>query len=64
MRQNRFWLRQLKALYFSGLDPRVLLQYPELVDQLNAETIRTTAEKYFDMNNYVRVVLLPEKKGE
>lgn len=63
LKQNRFWLRQLNAYYFTGLDPRVLLQYPKLVDQLNAGTIRATAEKYFNMKNYVRVVLFP-KSGE
>ncbi len=64
LKQNRFWLRQLNEYYFTGLNPYDILQYPDLVDHLNAETIRSTAENYFNMKNYVRVVLFPEKPGE
>ena len=30
------------------------------IDKLTAEDIRAAAQKYFDMNNYVTVILYPE----
>ena len=47
-----------------GETPREYCGIPGLVDGLSAASIQRAAKKYFDMNNYVKVVLLPEKKIE
>jgi len=39
-----------------------MLNYPKLVDNLTAAAIQNAMKKYFDMKNYVKVVLYPEKK--
>ena len=44
-----------------------VLRYPEMVDSLTVEAVQRAAKKYFDTDNYVRVVLYPEdfnKEGE
>ncbi len=62
LKQNGFWLSNLSAYYSNKEDPQMILNYPRLVDSLTAETIQKTAGKYFNMKNYVKVVLFPEKK--
>jgi len=57
--QNRFWLSSLVRYAFLDQDPRLILQYPELINTLDAETIQNAAVKYFDTDHYVQVVLKP-----
>ena len=61
LKENEFWVSRLVNDDFHGLDPLRLLEYEEMVDSLTPEEVREAAEKYFDMENYVRVVLLPEE---
>jgi zinc protease len=58
--RNGFWLANLVNYTFRDLDPRMILDYPGLVDSLNSEIVQETARKYFDIENYVQVVLKPE----
>ena len=61
LKENEFWVSRLVRDDFHGLDPLRLLEYGKMVDSLTLEEVREAAEKYFDMENYVRVVLLPEE---
>ena len=36
-------------------------KYSERISKLSSEEIKDAAVKYFDMNNYVKVVLYPQK---
>ncbi len=60
MKENGFWLSQLQNYYFTGQNPESILRYPEKVKGLTAGKIQKAANKYLDMNNYVKVILLPE----
>ncbi|MCX6121068.1 MAG: insulinase family protein [Ignavibacteriales bacterium] len=62
LKQNGFWLNNLYSYYANNENPEMILNYPKLVENLNAAAIQNAAKKYFDMNNYVKVVLYPEKK--
>jgi len=42
--------------------PKMILNYPNLVNHLTAQFIQEAVKKYFNMNNYVKIVLYPEKK--
>ena len=64
LKENGFWSGSLQSLDFNGVDPRLLIQYPALVEELNAVAIREAAERYFDLENYVRVVRYPEGFGD
>ena len=60
MKENRFWLNGLGWVDFHGLDPRRYLRYSDMVDSVSVEAVQEAAQKYFDMSNYARFVLLPE----
>ena len=60
LQENGFWLNSLEAADFHGLDPRQALEYPAMVDSLSIEAVQRAAQRYFNMDNYVRVVLYPE----
>jgi zinc protease len=62
LKENQFWLGQLRAYYWHGEDLEKILNYPKLVNGLQANDIQVAAKKYFDVNNYVEVVLVPEEK--
>jgi zinc protease len=62
LKQNGFWLNNLRSYYMNNEDPEMILNYPKLVENLTAGAIQAAVKKYFDMNNYVKVVLYPEKK--
>jgi len=60
LRENGYWLSQLVTSDQWGLDPRNLLTYDTLIDQLTAEDIREAARRYIRLDNYVQVTLMPE----
>ncbi len=64
LKENGFWINVLKWTDSQGIDPRLLLEYPELVDSLTSEAVQAAAKRYFNMDNYVRVVLYPEDMTE
>jgi zinc protease len=62
LKQNGYWMSNLQSYYINKENPEMILNYPKLVEHLNAAAIQNAAKKYFNMNNYVKVVLYPEKK--
>ena len=64
LKENSFWVGALETLDFNGVDPRLLTQYPALVDSLTVDVVQQSAQKYFNMDRYVRVVLYPEEGEE
>jgi zinc protease len=63
LKSNSFWLNNLEYRYFNNLDPAKIMDYLDLVDNLTLDDIQKAAQKYFNVTNYVRVVLLPEDKN-
>jgi len=61
MKQNNFWLSNLYFYYSHNENPEMILNYPKLVDGLTGSAIQSAVKKYFNMENYVKVVLYPEK---
>jgi len=59
-----YWQRELREAYFRGEDPRSILKEPEIATSFDAHTIQEAANKYFDMNNYIELIRLPEKGSE
>ena len=59
--ENGTWLNQLVFDYQRGEEPGASIRsYPASVETLTPETIQDVARKYFNMENYVRVTLMPE----
>ena len=60
LKENGFWVNFLEWADFHGIDLLLVHQYPQLVDTLTSAMVQAAAQQYFDMGNYVRVVLYPE----
>ena len=63
LKENGFWLGQLNARYREGipLDGILLENYQKYVDGLSPEAIQEAARAYFDMDQYMKLMLLPEE---
>jgi zinc protease len=62
VKQNAYVLSQLAFKYEVGDAPETLLEIPSYYEKITAATIQASAKKYLDTTNYVKVVLMPEKK--
>lgn len=60
LKRNGFWLSILQFYDQHGIDPRAVLDLEERLSKLSAANLQNAAQKYFDLNNYVKVVLLPD----
>jgi zinc protease len=61
LRENGYWLAVLQSAFFNNSNPDDILTYESRVDEIKPADLKAAAERYFDMNNYVQVVLYPEK---
>jgi zinc protease len=61
IKDNQFWVRQLIQSVETGLSVDGVLSYRDRIAALTTKDVKDTATKYFDMKNYVQVVLYPEK---
>jgi zinc protease len=62
LKENSFWRNQLKNAYYDDFDPLLIINRPEEVANLSKEMIQKAAKKYLNKKNYVKFILLPEKK--
>jgi zinc protease len=61
LRQNSYWLSTILSRDQDGEDLAAILgPYETMVRQLSPSAVQQAAKQYFNMKNYVRVVLLPE----
>jgi zinc protease len=61
LRQNAFWMQAIMSRAQNEEDIAwVLTPYESLIKALTPAQIQRAAEQFFNMKNYVRVVLLPE----
>jgi zinc protease len=64
LRENGYWLGRLQSSLMDGTDPAALLTHEERVNALGAAEVQDAARRYLNTENYVQVVLYPEKKVE
>ncbi|MBM2813613.1 MAG: peptidase domain protein [Ignavibacteria bacterium] len=62
LKQNSFWVGNLYSYYLNNEDPALLLQYPKLVENLSEDALHAAAKKYLKTDNFIRMVLNPEKQ--
>ncbi len=60
LKENGFWLSNLQRYYFMKQDPSAIMEYEEIISALTTEELKETANQYFNMDRYVKVVLYPE----
>lgn len=61
VKENRYWLGQLQSYYNQGEDPTQLLNAEKATEGLTSKSLQDAAKKYFNMKNYIKAVLKPEK---
>lgn len=62
LRDNGFWQNYLINRKKNGDDLNQILNINERLDKVTAETTKVAAQKYLNDDNYIRLVLMPEKK--
>ncbi|HEX5152504.1 MAG TPA: insulinase family protein [Parafilimonas sp.] len=61
IKTNGYWLSNLSNSFIDKQNPEWILQYKEKAQAVTVKDIQDAATKYFNMNNYIKAVLLPEK---
>jgi zinc protease len=62
IKRNSWLLAQLAYKYQQGDDPRTLFDWEKSLERITPETLQKAAQTYLNMENYVQLILLPEKK--
>jgi len=63
VRSNNFWISNLAFVYQYGFDPTRLLDYEDRVKAIDNEDIRKAAKTFYNSENFIKAVLLPEKES-
>ncbi len=61
LKQNNYWMLALSRSWIERDDPMWVLDYSKKIDLLTTKDLQQAAKKYFNMQNYIKVVLNPEK---
>jgi len=61
LRENGYWIAALQNAFFNNTNPEDILAYESRVNALTTADLKEAAQRYFDTNNYLQVVLYPEK---
>ena len=61
MRENTYWINAMKAYEFNQIDYSEFKKEEAIIKSLTKEHIIATAKKYLNLDNYIRVYLVPEK---
>lgn len=62
IKQNRWLMTQLYFRYLEGEDLESLFDYPKSLENLTEKSILGAAKTYLNTDNYVKVILFPEKE--
>jgi len=62
-KQNGFWLGALQTAQLLGWDPVSIIHREERTDTLTTENIHEAFRKYFPLDRYTQLTLLPEKQA-
>jgi zinc protease len=62
LRQNGYWLNYITSRLKYGEDMGQYKNYVQKVNAVTVESSKVAAQKYLNEDNYIRLVLLPEKK--
>ena len=62
LRQNGYWLNYITSRLKYGEDMGQYKDYVQKVNAVTVETSKVAAQKYLNEDNFIRLVLLPEKK--
>jgi zinc protease len=61
LKENQYWLGRLSALHMQGKDPSEIMTRLARINGVTAADVQAAFKKYFPMNRYALVTLMPEK---
>jgi zinc protease len=64
MKQNAFWTASLQTIHTLGWDPRRIARRKERIELLTTENLKETFRKYFPLDRYTVITLLPEAAAD
>jgi zinc protease len=62
LKENGFWLSYLTGQLQNNENPKQILTYLESLKKITPESLKDAANKYLSGDNFVRLVLYPDKK--
>ena len=60
LKQNGYWMRRLRTVQLLGRDPLEILTRPERIDAITPSAVQEAFSKYFPLDRYTTVTLMPE----
>jgi zinc protease len=60
LRENRFWLNTIRNYYYNKTGDENITAYKNAVNAITKDLMKEWAVKYFNNQNYARIVLKPE----
>lgn len=60
LKQNRYWQYNLEQKYLYNEDPKTILEDMANLKKMTVERSKEMANKYFSMENFAKMILLPE----
>jgi len=61
LKQNGYWLRRLAAVHLLGQNPVDIVKRPERIDAVTPDVLKEGFRRYFPMQRYTEVTLVPEQ---
>ena len=62
LKTNSFWINYIDENTFLDDDLEEILQEDKLLKSISVASTKAAANKYFNDENFIKVVLMPEKK--
>jgi zinc protease len=62
LKTNNFWVNYIDENTFLGDDLNEVLEQDKLLKSITVASTRAAANKYFSDENFIKVILMPEKK--
>ena len=60
IKRNNYWLNNLQDCYLKGTDFSRFIDYEKKIEGISSDELQRVTSKYINLNEYIRVVLVPE----
>ncbi len=60
IKKNHYWLNNLQDCYLKGTDFSRFIDYEKRIEGISSDELQRVTSKYINLNEYIRVVLVPE----
>jgi len=60
LEKNSFWASKIESICFQDANPSNILNFKERVNAVTSDDLKDAANRFFKIDHYVRVVLMPE----